>query len=486
MDQYKVLVSWDILEEMEMQAIRKSKKWRLPFIAFLIVILAVPLVLTTMSVAGDVDPDQWTVSIGLAGCNTNTSDFYIDGFGEGKKYDGDTFIRVQANFPFNFTLHANGTTTVHTQAWDEDHTLVVGANILCCMVVDIPDDFAANGGDAWIDGIGNDENPITDLQSVALPSGVDVQWYLRNHNNVSQKYTKHVDCSPLVASEAMQASTCDMEIIIPQDLADAGATVRVQGFGAGLANGTHVQLPVGVTVDWDFTVNGKTSPTFYKHIDCTPLEILPCMYCPMQVLMPWDLENANARVRIVSAGDQWYHGDICYLPTGIYVEWSVIVNGFEEDVSHLKYVDCTPLVAGCAPTYCAMEIDIPDALVAQGASIRIVGLGPGHTDGEVIVLPIGETIQWYLTVNNLEGPVHEKHIDCTPLTVTGNDYRGLTVSIAGPPGAHTLQIKGCATLYTKNDIVYVPFSNIYPGGFDYRVDGGGWTHRTVPPGGNIS
>jgi hypothetical protein len=350
------------------------------------------------------------------------------------------------------------------------------------MQVQIPDDVAEAGGIVWIDGAGG-ANPLEDDECICLPRSKDIKWQLRVGGHESQWYTKHVDCTPLDAGKAELDSYCAMEIKIPGDLAEKGATVRVVGSGGGWQDEQVLYLPVSKDIQWDLTVNGHTSQLYTKHVDCTPLEVPPCAYCAMRILMPWALEEAGARVRIRGAGDQWYHGDLAYLPKSVFIEWTLIVNGKEEDISHRKHIDCTPLMAGCAPTFCEMEIVMPEALAAQGAHLRIEGLGSGHTNGEVIPLPINETIYWYLNVNNKEGPRWEKKVDCTPLTVDSSHYCGLSVRV---PRDSTLQLRGDG-YFQRNDVMMVPrgYSREDPFTFEYRVDGGAWQTRDVPPCGSI-
>jgi hypothetical protein len=460
-----------------------TRKWRFLLVALLAAALAALLVASVaarqipqyeavIDCPGDGDCGNW--------CDADEPGIYVDGFGAGKIYHGQLF--TPRSDPFDYTLHANGYSQNYFGYTEPGHKLVVDGNQLCCMQVQIPDDLAAAGGIVWINGAGG-KNPLEDDECICLPKSVDIQWQLRVSGHNSQWYTKHVDCTPLDAGKAKLDSFCHMEIKMPPELAAAGATVRVEGSGGGWQNGQRIYLPVSNDIKWDLTVNGHTSQEYTKHVDCTPLEVPPCAWCPMRILMPWPLEQAGARVRIRGAGDQWHHGDVAYLPKSVFVEWTVIVNNKEEKVSHKKHVDCTPLMAGCAPTFCEMEIVMPEDLAAQGATLRIEGLGPGHPNGELIALPIGETIRWYLNVNGQEGPPWEKNVDCTPLKLTSAHYCGLKVRIGE---ASTLRLVGDGDWY-RNDVMMVPkgYSQAEPKKIQYRIDMAAPQDRFVPPCGNI-
>ena len=462
-----------------MKIIRKKWKWLLPLA--LTVALMVPLV----AIPAIAQEPPWDLGItcpGTGDCSAgcNVDGFYIDGFGEGKVSDGTDVFSYPAE-SFNFTLHANGYTQNFTTTADEVSTLAVTIDEtrLCCMHIDMPDDMPAEArvrikgaGDKW-----EDDNCI------CLPLGVDITWSLILGNFESQTYTKHVDCSPLVVGEAAQPSYCQMKIQMPDEIANE-FKVRVENSGKAWGNGETVCLPVSNTVNWRLeTFDGKFVGEWYqKHVDCTPLEVLPCQWCAMRILMPYDVEEAGGRVRIENAGDQWHHGDVIYLPKCIFINWSLITDigsGHYEGPVYKKHVDCTPLEAGCAPTFCTMQIEMPEALQEVGAVVRIESSGQDFEDGDTAVLPISETIRWRLMIQIgskvFEGDWYEKHVDCTPLVVPTNTYCTFT---AKPGKDHTLRVEGTGYDFNQNDQFILPKSI----SFRYRIDDSSWIGPTnIPP-----
>jgi len=81
------------------------------------------------------------------------------------------------------------------------------------MTIDIPDDLAAAGAKVNI----RYDSPNVDYgdgDSVYLPKCNDIQWQLKVSGFTSDYKSKHVDCNPLVVTDA---DYCLMTIDIPDD-----------------------------------------------------------------------------------------------------------------------------------------------------------------------------------------------------------------------------------------------------------------------------
>ena len=438
------------------------KKWKLLLPIAVAVALLVPLV----AIPATASDGEWEVKIvcndPCDSCSVGAITVQVPGSGAGDIPNDGKF--VPRNIPFDWKVKGYGyTSQTYTQS-DDSKILQVDGSHLCCMDIEVPDDIAADArvrikgaGDQWKDD-----------ECICLPKSVDITWSLILGKFESQTYTKHVDCTPLVVREAAQPSYCLMEIKVPHEL-----MVRVENSGQAWGNGEKISLPVSNTVNWRVeAVNGKFVGEWYqKHVDCTPLEVLPCHWCAMRILMPYDLEK-DGRVRILDAGDQWTHGEVIYLPKCIFINWSLITDvgtGEYEGPVQKKHIDCTPLEAGCAPTFCNMHIEMPQALQDVGAVIRIKDSNTDFEHCDTVTLPVSEDIEWRLVIEigsgRYEGPWNSKHVDCTPLVVPTDAY---CVFTAKPPKGSLLRLKNSGTDFARGDTLILPKYMA----FAYSVDGG--------------
>lgn len=446
-----------------MKAIARSKKWKLLLVGLVAVAIAVPL--AGYAVVSAVN-GEWTVQIECPGdqdcpqCPVDAITVNVPGSGAGNITNGGKF--TPTSMPFNWTVTGYGyKSQTYTQNDNAEKILKVDGTHLCCMHIEI----AAAGARVRIKGAGDQ---WTNSDCICLPKSVTITWSLILGKNESQTYTKHVDCTPLNAGLATQPSYCTFKVVIPDELAAAGGTVRIVNVGPGLTNGTEVTLPVSNTIQWDLTVNKHTTELYTKHVDCSDLVVPPCTYCPMQILMPPELSEQGATVRIDGAGlPGQEHGDIVILPKCIFIKWALTVYGKESQL-YGKHVDCSPLNAACTPTFCEMEIDMPDELATAGAVVRIKDTGLDFKDGDTVALAISLDLQWKLRIPIgsywFEGDWKTKHVDCTPLMVTTADYCKYRVMI---PKGSLLRLRQTGMDFVRGNTFVLPREVT----FKYSVDG---------------
>jgi len=211
-------------------------------------------------------------------------------------------------------------------------------------------------------------------------------------------------------------------------------------------NGQTAFLKNGSTYGVRFNVNNYTGPMKMFTVNGTaPITITAADYCKMKVLVDNDMKNldiSSGYITFYGMAGQYLNNAELYFPMGANLSWYVNVNG-KKSAAHYKTVDCTPLDSGefvvVVDSYCEMKIIVPAELQAPalGTTVRIYGISQTFTGGETVVLPMGQTITWYLKINGKEASHTGKPIDCTPINVTSADYcyvktaSGATVHIYG-------------------------------------------------------
>jgi len=196
-------------------------------------------------------------------------------------------------------------------------------------------------------------------------------------------------------------------------------------------NGQTAFLKNGSTYGVRFNVNNYTGPMKMFTVNGTaPITITAADYCKMKVLVDSKMKNLDGTsgyVTFYGMAGQYLNNAELYFPMGADVSWYITIND-KKSAAHHKIIDCTPLDSGEYPvvygSYCKMKINVPAELQTLGAQVRIYGISQTFTgDGsETVVLPMGQTITWYLKINGKEVPHTGKPVDCTPVNVTAADY----------------------------------------------------------------
>jgi hypothetical protein len=245
-------------------------------------------------------------------------------------------------------------------------------------------------------------------------------------------------------------ATVDTKVNIPAEVVNVDSSGAVVYFRKGSTDygpykdGAIVPLTAG-TYSWKLRINNYTSPlrTGFIVDGTNELTVTAADYCKMKVLVDNDMENLNSSsgyITFYGVSGQFDNNDELYFPMGANLSWYVNVNG-KKSAAHYKTVDCTPLDSGefvvVVDSYCEMKIIVPSELQTAGATVRIYGISWTFYGGETVVLPMGQTITWYLKINGKEDDHTGKPIDCTPINVTAADYcyvktaSGATVHIHG-------------------------------------------------------
>jgi len=263
--------------------------------------------------------------------------------------------------------------------------------------------------------------------TVHLPTSINISWRLEVNGVVCGWYTKHVDCTLL---EVDPKGT----VKIPEGLAQAGAKVNIRydSPNKDYGDGDEFDYVPGKEFQWQLKVNGFSSAWKKATLGCDGiLEVTEADYCLMAIDMPDGLAAAGAKVNIRydRPNTDYGDGESVYLPKCINIQWQLKVSGFSSAWKE-KHVDCNPLVVD-GEDYCLMTIDMPDGLAAAGAKVNIRYDRPNtdYGDGESVYLPKCITIQWQLKVSGFSSAWKQKHVDCNPLVVDGEDYCLMTIDM---------------------------------------------------------
>jgi len=271
---------------------------------------------------------------------------------------------------------------------------------------------------------------------------------------------------------------CLMTLQLPVELQAAGATVDIRWGPSGLVHGDQFDVTEGGNVQWRLRVSGFTSSWKIVTGICDgQLIVTAADYCLMFIDIPDDLALAGATVdiRYDSPNGQYTDNESVYLPMGNDIQWRLSVSGFTSDYKS-KTVDCTPLKV-TAPDYCLMMIDIPDSLAAAGATVDIRYDSPNrqYTDNESVYLPMGNDIQWRLSVSGFTSDYKSKTVDCTPLKVTAPDYCLMMIdipdSLAAAGATVDIRYDSPNRQYTNDESVYLPMGN----DIQWRLRAGSYT-----------
>ena len=276
---------------------------------------------------------------------------------------------------------------------------------ICEMDIIAPDNVAVQ-----LNGV---SGTFGDGDTVELPMGVNILWRASVNGITGPWVKKHVDCSAL---EIAQGTTvggfdiCDMSISAPP-----GVTVQLNGVTGGpFADGSQVQLPVGVNLLWRATINGITGPWVKKHIDCSALVISEGTtaggfdICDMDISAP---PGVTIQLNGVTGGP-FADGSSVKLPVGVSLLWRATINGITGPWIN-KAIDCTPLVlthGTGSEAICDMKIE-----ALNGVTIQLNGVPGTFVNGNTVQLPNGVKILWRALVNGRWTGWQTKHVDCTAL-----------------------------------------------------------------------
>lgn len=264
-------------------------------------------------------------------------------------------------------------------------------------------------------------------------------------------------------------ATCNVTVVMPAELADAGAKVTIYPWNSYYKSGECFTKNIGDTVSWRLVVNGMTGQTWSKKIDCTPLVVDSQHYCNMKISMPLELAYAGAQVNVYPWNTYWTHNQEVLLPIGATIKWRLKVNG-RTGKEYIKTVDCTPLAVG-NDTYCNMEIQAP-----AGVIVEFYPWNERYANGDRVLLPIGATITWRFKG---QSQTYNKSVDCTPLvagpinrppvasdqSVTTNEDTPVPITLiaSDPDGdrltySYTLPLSGSLS-GTAPNLIYTPNAN---------------------------
>lgn len=160
------------------------------------------------------------------------------------------------------------------------------------------------------------------------------------------------------------------------------------------------------------------------------------------------------------------HSDCVCIPRSINIQWSLTLEP-EPDKKFTskwktKHVDCNDLVV-TDNDWCEMEINIPEE-IKDIAEVNIRNLGNGYTNGQKVKLPTSINIQWSLTVSGFTSDWKTKHVDCSDLAVTSNDYCDVTFKFGW-----TTDWKNHKTQIRNGALVDNGGSEILPTGINIQV-----------------
>ena len=267
---------------------------------------------------------------------------------------------------------------------------------------------------------------------------------------------------------SIAAATVDTTVNIPAEVVNVvGGSVPSVTFRQGTTdygpyiNGAVASLNAGI-YSWKFSVNNYTTPlrTGFVVDGANDLYVTAADYCKQKVVIPTDMKNLDDTPAYIidrwnTAGTKHYNGDFVYYPMGATMAYWLTINGMS--VLYNKVVDCSPLQAGerIVASYCKMQIIVPQALKDLRAEVRIYNITKTFYGGETVVLPIGQTITWYLKINGFEVPHTGKPVDCTPINVTAADY----CTVVNKTG-QTINIYNTITLVNEASVILPMGANI--------------------------
>jgi len=153
--------------------------------------------------------------------------------------------------------------------------------------------------------------------------------------------------------------------------------------------------------------------------------------CTVTVHIPDEVKDVNGNSGYVTFyGDsaKYYDGQTKVVSAGKTVAWYIWVNGKRTpNPGNKQKIDCASDIYVTTAHYCVMEVQIPSNiknLDESPAYVTIYGIKKNFSDGDKVVLPVCQTIAWYLHVNGKRtpNPGIYKHVDCSDLVVTDAHY----------------------------------------------------------------
>lgn len=234
---------------------------------------------------------------------------------------------------------------------------------------------------------------------------------------------------PIAWSPTAAQAQAITQITIPAEVVNYGPPASPAKVSLWLSGGSIGQYGDGASVSLDSTkqygwrlVVNNTSGPIHLFTGGGPITVTAADYCRMTIQIPSDMKNldgSSGKVTFYGLAGDFYNNSVLYFPVSADVSWYITVNGMRS-APHIKHIDCTQLDAGAS--YCKMQIVVPTTLQTAGAIVRINGISQTFTGGETVVLPVGQTITWYLKINVKEASHPGKQVDCTPINVSSADY----------------------------------------------------------------
>jgi hypothetical protein len=294
----------------------------------------------------------------------------------------------------------------------------------------------------------------------------------------------------LVFTGQASDSVCQMTVDLNKGLTETDATVNIRNGPSGLGNDAPFDVIAGSNFQWSLTINGFTSGWKTATGVCNgELDVTDDDYCEMEINIPDGCLKNNAcgedkdcevpiTVNIRDLGNGYKDSDKVTLPTSINIQYSVTTEP-ETDKKFTsgwktKHVDCSAL-AVVDDDLCCMHINIPEE-IQDKAKVNIRDLGT-YEHCDCVCLPQSINIQWSLTLEPEDGKKFTsgwktKHVDCTELKVTGDDWCDMPIVI--PEGCPlndapceepkdctvpiTVNIRNLGNGYTNGQTVKLPTS----------------------------
>jgi VCBS repeat-containing protein len=167
-----------------------------------------------------------------------------------------------------YWLTINGKSTLHNKFVDCSDLVVTGADY-CKMGVQLPQVLKDANATVRIYGI---SQTFTGGETVVLPMGQVITWYLKINGKEVAHTGKPVDCTPV---NVTAADYCNV-------LNNSGASIDISGYGS-VAAGNSVLFPTGIQIEWKPSTQ-HAWPGTKKAVDCTPLVSAPPVNQPPQAV----------------------------------------------------------------------------------------------------------------------------------------------------------------------------------------------------------
>lgn len=268
---------------------------------------------------------------------------------------------------------------------------------------------------------------------------------------------------PIACPEGEQVQTL-VDTIIPN------AEIDIRYGPQNLVTGDSFDAIEGETLQWRLTASGYNSAwkTYVVTCQSPVLEVTDNDYCNLLIVS--NVQGSEVDLRY--GPQNLIHDDQVYLPKGKTIQWRLNVNGFNSAwKSILVGENNCVLNVNPGEDYCDLLIDIP----FSGGEVDL-RYGPQNlVQGDLVQLPLGNTIQWRLNVNGYNSIWKSILIDgeCI-LSVDEDDFCEVAVQI--PYADSHVDLRYGPQNLIDGDIVLIPKEKT----IQWRVNASGYNSAWKP------